>query len=152
MNRAKLKKSEKSLLVGTTGLAVLFAAGAVWWQTINVPPVVNIPTPAMPSPNAFDFYMKAGQAQVAANPPVDPIHDSRPLPFPRPSPQQMARRYPTAAKEAWLRRNAPALQILRQGFAYKYHEPPIRTYFFSSLYHGKFRELARLLVVESHAR
>ena len=53
------------------GLIVFIALCAVavngWRQGIdymNAPPEVEIPTPQMPSPNAYDFYVKAGKAII----------------------------------------------------------------------------------------
>ncbi|MDQ3814284.1 MAG: type II secretion system protein GspG [Armatimonadota bacterium] len=147
----RLNRSEKKLFIWSGLVIALFLALGFGWRAFNADPVVQIPTPTMPNPNAFDFYVKAGQAKVAApNPAVDPVHDFRTPPA---SPQELKRRYPTAAKEAWLRKNAKALQLLRQGFRYEYRQPPTRS-FTSMLFHryAPFRELARLLSVECHAR
>src|SRR5690349_6406407 len=45
-------------------LAILGWFGYSWWQTLNEVPKVSIPTPMMPSPNARDYYIKAGNALV----------------------------------------------------------------------------------------
>jgi hypothetical protein len=143
----KITGSEKKLFL-LTGIALVFIVGfGAWWQYVNAIPDVEIPTPKMPSPNAYDFYVKAGKAIIPANPPVDPVHDVRQIPK-----AQWKTYYPTAKKEAWLRRNAQALHLLRQGFKYPCRVPPQRS-FSSTLFgnNGSFRELARMLIVESHA-
>jgi len=151
LKTTKLDRSETKLVLWSATVSVLFLGLGLGWRSFNADPVVAIPMPTMPSPNAFDFYVKAGQAQVVANPPVDAIHDLN-APPQELSPRELARRYPMAAKEAWLRKNAPALKLLRQGFAYPYLQPPVRSFRALTPYYGKFRELARLLAVESHAR
>ncbi len=45
-------------------IVVLGAAVGFWLHSINTLPVVNIPTPVMPSPNAYDYFVNAGNAIV----------------------------------------------------------------------------------------
>ena len=77
----------------------------------------------MPSPNAYDFYVRAGAAIIKANPAVDPTDN--PIFVPE---SQRSTRYTTSAKEAWLRRNITTRNLLRQGFKYSCHVPPRRSY------------------------
>ena len=119
-------------------------------QPANAIDEVQIPAPQMPSPNAYDFYIKAIAAYVPANPPVDAILDSKEIPE-----AQWKTVYPTAKKEAWLRQNAKTLDLLRQGFQYSSRVPPARDYAAIAErlpVYSKFREMARLLTIESHAR
>lgn len=102
---------------------------------------------SVPSPNAYDFYVKAGQALVAGTPAVDPIY--RPGSYGA-GVAQDEHRYPLAVKQAWLKQNAATLAWLRQAFKHTYREPPQQP---GSAFPvmARFRELARLLIVESHA-
>lgn len=48
-------------------VGVLSLVGHYWWQALNANPVVTIPTPTLPSPNAYDYYVKACAAMVNQN-------------------------------------------------------------------------------------
>lgn len=104
----KITSSEKKLFVLTGFMLASIIGFGAWWQFVNAVPDVKIPSPKMPSPNAYDFYVKAIAAHVPANPPVDPILDSQKIPAVR-----WKKYYPTAKKEAWLRQNAKTLKLLR---------------------------------------
>jgi len=45
-------------------VAALAFCGHSWWTSLNVLPTVIIPTPKMPSPNALDYFIQAGQSLV----------------------------------------------------------------------------------------
>jgi hypothetical protein len=148
--------AEKRLLT-ISGCSISLLLGVVGWRAYrDAEPIIDIPTPTFPSPNAFDYYLKAGQMHEAwkkATPGyalVDPVTDARSSVGL--SPQQLAHLYPTAAKTAWIRKNATVLATVRQGFRYKYHSPLNRspsTATFRFRYE-EFHELARLLAIESH--
>jgi len=156
MNKTKMTPVEKRAIGITTCAALLLLGVGLWRSSLDADPSVNVPLPRMPSPNAFDFYVKAGvmhRALEKATPSaaaVDPVTD--PQDWTVLSPQQLAQRYPTAAKESWVRKNGPALQLLRQGFAYQYRSPAARSFVTQLPYLADFRGLARLLIIESHAR
>jgi hypothetical protein len=149
-----MTKGEKRLLGATIGGVGLLILVASWRAGLDADPALNIPTPKMPSLNAYDFYVQAANAHktlVATTPgakAVDPVTD------PRVStgltPQQLAQRYPLATKEAWIKKNAPVFQLLRRGFAYEYRTPPVRTSTAPFMHYADFRELTRLLVIETH--
>lgn len=108
-------------------------------------PSAQIPTPTPLSPNAYEFYVKAGYALVRARKDLDAIFDSQDIPE-----AQWKTAYPTARKEAWLKQNATARRVMRQGFTYPAQVPVSRAP--GNLAHPnsmKMRSLARLLVVES---
>jgi hypothetical protein len=144
----KLSRGEKNLfLVTSFAIALLLGFGA-WRSYVNAIPDVKIPTPKLPNPNAWDFYVKAGAAIVPANPPVDPAYDSQVVPR-----SQWNKRYPTARKRSWIRANTRAMSVLRQGFKYSCLVPPQRAE--DQMHLGantKFRELARMLAMESRIR
>lgn len=99
------------LLVGTVGLLCVGLL-AVGWHLAHDDPTVAIPNPAMPNPNAFDYYVAASSGVVGANTFLD-IGVSRP-------------KVPMTLEqgEAVIKRNAGALRTLHQGFEYEYRNPP----------------------------
>jgi hypothetical protein len=135
------------------GSLALFLGAGLWWNHLNSAPIDEIPNPKLPEPNAFDYYVKAGNthaallAATAGATSVDPVTDGRSRPAW--TSRQLAQAYPIAAKIAWLRKCAPALRTLRQGFQYQYREPPQRGFMLLP-YYAQFRSLARLLIIESH--
>jgi hypothetical protein len=152
MNKRHLTSKEK-VLIGVTAFAVFLIPASAYR---NATPVVSVPTPVMPSPNAHDYYAKAVQLHTTlvrttlnANS-VDPITDGRNVQGL--TAQQLKQRYPTAAKEAWLRKNAVVLQTLRRGFKYSHLSPPVRSYSTPLPYIATYRSLGRLLRIESHAK
>jgi len=116
------------------------AAGGFWYW-INIPPQIDIPNPVMPNPNGYDYFLRAGAAFVKDDIGVDETTDINLTP-------DKPKKYPIAAKEAWLQRNAKAFRLLREGLKYP-SEHPRNT---PSSRYSQFRGLARALVVESHAR
>ena len=140
----KITRSEKKFFF-VTGLAIaMILAYGMWSQWANVIPDVNFPSPKMPSPNGYDLYVRAGAAIIPANPAVDPIFDTKVVPE-----SQWSSRYPTANKEAWLRRNATALNLFRRGLKHQSRVPLLQA---TPSNKSHLRHLARALVVESNAR
>jgi hypothetical protein len=127
------------------GVIILCLAAGGFWYWINIPPQIKIPTPVMPKPNGYDYFIRAGAAYVEDSKGVDELTDRHdPVPG-------KTKQYPIAAKEAWLRQNAKAFQFLREGLKYPALHSPVRSGD-SSIKYGKFRDLARALMVESHVR
>lgn len=150
-----MKKSHKQVLGIVAGCVVALFGTRFVRHRIAEPEIV-IPPTTLPKPNAFDYYGKAGKlydALVAKAPGADRIDITTDLRGkPNSTPQQLKQKYPTTAKLAWIRKCAPVLQTLRQGFAYEYREPPQRSLMSTRQYYTQYRALARLLVVESHTR
>ena len=76
------------LLILTGVVLLVIAAVVAWLQIMNAPPVVKIPTPVMPSPNAHDFYVRAGNAlrdkdriSYASNDAGLPVKPPSPIPI-----------------------------------------------------------------------
>ena len=133
---------KKKLLIAA-GLVVV-VAGVIVTQLRpdDTLPTAEIPTKKLPSPNGYDFYVKAGQLLKPAPKDLDAIFDSQNLPE-----ADWKTAYPTAKKQAWLAQNAGALKSMRQGFHYSAQVPPKNSLYSSHL--SRFRSLARVLVVES---
>jgi len=95
-------------------------------------------------PNAYDFYMRAGKAlDYKDQGPDFPFFNDAKLNAPFAS--------PWARREAVLRRNARALSLMRQGFAFSYSPPPVTSYWNVVRYplFPQTRQMARLLGMEA---
>jgi hypothetical protein len=135
----------KRLLFLLGGVIVLCLAACGFWYWINIPPQIKIPTPVMPHPNGFDYFRRAGAAFVKDTQGVNVSTDS--------SISNQPKQYPLAPKEAWLKKNAKAFQLLREGLKYPALHVAMRFDsgdFFPE--YAQYRHLAYALVVESHAR
>ena len=119
------------LLMIVLALVVTVAGLGVWFQGRDRMPTLVVPTPAMPSPNAFDFYSRASAAVVGDA----IISPSTPHPPP----------VPTAAQVAVIQQNAGAIALLHQGFLYPLQEPPVRSFSTPLPQYQHFRALARML-------
>ncbi|MCW3100054.1 MAG: hypothetical protein JWL77_5672 [Chthonomonadaceae bacterium] len=104
-----------------------------WWTEAMKTPVVTIPTPALPNPNAFDFYVGAGNA-VVNDKQIGNAVGTKPVVV-----------YTLAQKEALVQQNLGVINTLHQGFAYSYLNPPARSFDVLFPYYAKFRSVARLL-------
>jgi len=51
------------IMAGITGLCIVGLVG-LWWHLAGGEPVLVVPNPVMPSPNAFDCYTAAGRGVV----------------------------------------------------------------------------------------
>lgn len=128
-------------------LAVLLVFVGFWVRGNSAPLVVIPPPPSPPNPNAYDFYLRAAQG-VAKTRDVDAA--GAPPRLNRPT-------FTLAQKQALLALNAQPLADLRAGMAFRYQQPAIRTLAQDSQFsrqqvYGKFRTLARLLVLEGQVR
>jgi hypothetical protein len=128
----------------TVLLMLLSAWTFVWWQRADAlpPQTARTATLALPRPNAYDFYVRAGRQAV----------DGPFLRTPAEQRKELKRLVTRAETAVGLRRNAKALKTLRAGFAYPYHEPPGRSFFdpYKDLF--SFFVLAQVLSVEAQAR
>lgn len=99
----------------------------------------------MPNPNGYDYFQRAGKAFVKDTKGVDEITDT--------SPPSKSKKYPLAAKEAWLKKNAKAFHLVREGLKYPALSSPSFSIFDMSFpEYAQYRGIARALAVESHAR
>jgi len=132
-------RSSSCLGCGLIGLAGLVLIG-LWGVVAARIPAVNIPAHVMPSPNAFDFYVQAGNAIVGDTQIGDAISTMPSTP------------YPLVQKEALVQQNLGAISTLHQGFAYPYVNPSTRGTDTSFLYLAKFRSIARLMALRGLVR
>lgn len=146
MKRAKFSRAERTMMLGSGCLIGLLLVFSRWHRSSNDIPVVNLPNPQLPQPNAFDIYVQAGNMVV----PCLVLRDTRLIPeMPDTIPNDILEQAPLTTLKSWLRPNQPALQTLRSGFAYPYLQPPSRSWYDNWPYRHKFRDLARLLAMES---
>lgn len=144
--RVRWEKAEKRFIAASLLLIALFYASLSWWGRINELPDYQIPNPALPSPNAFDTYQKALWLMApVVKPAVDPIIDTEEIT----DPKEIARRYSLPRREAWLKQNAAAFALLRQGLKQQYQQPAARSWSTLFPYFARYRELARRLTIES---
>ena len=151
-----LSKGEKRLLIAS--IAFVIAAGAIGYgfYSINVNPVVKIPEPTMPSPNARDVYMAAqglmvytmnvGTGPSGYSLSIDDVYGSIQAGKIVPNPKRPGTPVPKLADmQALTAMNAPVFNMVRQGFACEYRETPARS--FSQLFphYSKLRSMARVM-------
>lgn len=132
-------KSQRGLWIVTIVVAMLAAIGWMWWSGLTRMPVVSIPTPTMPSPNAFDLINQAC-SNIQDEKQVGEAISSRPV-----AGQHL---YTPAEKAALVAKNATALQELRAAFQHEYMHPPSRSVNDMFPHFAKQRSMARLLMLE----
>src|SRR5581483_9785088 len=150
--RAQWRRAFRRLYLPAGTLALLLTAmGYGWLRYIDLDPNIRIPTPAMPSPNAYDFFRAAGQALIDDKKIGYAISKAPAKPNTAGS-TPGNHIYSLEEKEALVRINARALQLVRQGFAYPYQEPPARSVKTQFPHIAQFRSLARLLALEAQVK
>ncbi|HZT41723.1 MAG TPA: hypothetical protein VFA07_06020 [Chthonomonadaceae bacterium] len=148
MDTSRKTKRKNELLLGVVGCLALAAMfGWMGWVSLNRNPALAIPTPRMPSPNAYDYYVRASDA-------IKPItyHGSKVNVIFSILMKSGALEpsYPADEKGAFVNANAPALKLLREGFTYDCQLPPVRSFhtphdLLNPM--GDFARLARLLLI-----
>ncbi len=132
-------------LLGLGGLGVLVALIVFF-----LPPDVAFPNTPLPSPNGFDYALRATQAQQTDLAALDKVLQIKP----KDTYDERQKIYVSHPQELqkWLSQNQAALQLLRQGLACEYREPPVRGVATVSPHYTGFRELGRTLTIESYVR
>lgn len=142
-------------LIFFTVVLVIAIAGGFWWHEINVVPTVVIPTPTMPKPNAFDYFVAASKLEMrsddvesaVATEPIQHfalVHGHVKVSESAPAQDTLAE------KEDLVRINEPALAKLRKGLSEAYAAPPTRSFTQSSRFYVQFIALGRLLELVGH--
>jgi hypothetical protein len=130
------------------GLAMFGMIGFLcfWMWRIGTVPDAEIPTPRLPTPNAHDTYVAAGNA----------LQDSTKIGFAIATRHYPAdpndRAYTLAEKQAFLDENKAVLAQIRTGLTQTYYAPPVRSPSTLMPYYAKFRGMARLLRLEQQTR
>jgi len=156
MKKKAMSKGERKLLIVVIIFVVLIGAVGYGFYSINVNPVVSIPTPVMPEPNALDLYINAYNLIVPSlytpagshpNLTVDHIgeciHAGKIGSIPRwgagAAPPRMT------DMQALMTKNAPVISTVHQGFACEYLNTPARSFNQIGPHYAKMRGLARVL-------
>ena len=127
------------LYLGVFG-AMLAGIVVLWWTAAMKTPHVVIPTPTLPTLNAFDFYVKASDAIVKFKE-IGDASGSKPMVV-----------LNHAQRKALVQPNLGVIKTLHQGFAYPYVNPPVRSMETLLPYYAKFRGMARLLSIQGKVR
>lgn len=144
------KKGNSRLLIGVIGCLILTALfGWMAWASLNCNPDVVIPTAVLPSRNAYDYYVRAKDT-------VKPItYHGRKVNVIFSilmASGALEPSYPSDEKAAFVKANAPALRLLREGFAYDCQLTPIRSFGAQSKQFAPFGRLARLLLLDGEIK
>jgi len=134
-------KGEKAIVVGVVIFLAVATASAMWMNSVDTVPLVNVPTPTMPSPNGFDYMVAASKGAVEGwpMPGFSPPGGSGPVKELDLSDPKIA-----AAADALIRRNQPSLKEARQSLSFAYLSPPIRSFNQPFPYLARFRSLVRV--------
>ena len=120
--------------------------GIVYYRGIHPDHFPAVPTHALSSPNAFDYFQRAGDGAEGD------LTRGQSLGVPAGTMSGNFLQYTPAQQAEVLRAVAPDLATLRQGFAYPYVNPPIRDWDAKLLYYPRFRALARILELEGSVK
>ena len=129
-----------ALVIALSVLLIITAPALAWWQ-MNRNPILHVPTPALPSPNAFNYYVQAASALpyvdkyygfYVSTPSKGSNYD--PTTFPTMNPTQRA---------SLLALHSEVTRLFRQGTQYPCLAPPIRSFAAHRPYYAKFRNMAR---------
>ena len=123
-----------------TGLSIVGLLAC--WRLLQEDPMVARPVVALPSPNAYDFYLAADKANART---LDTIMQN-PAFWKWPEGEQALKQI-----EAAIQKDAPALPLLHRGFAYEYRNPPYNPNALHPEW-AAFRSLARLVAMQSEVR
>lgn len=126
------------LLLLRLTLAALLLTGCHGGKPSAEAAFAPVPGNVLPSPNAFDYYAKAGAALRDADKitaALDPRHPTLP-----------------AAQEHLVRENAAALALVRKGFAFPYMNPAQRSETETWPYYAHDRKLCRLLRLQGQKK
>ncbi len=172
--RLYLNWGKKALLICCSLFVMLFATTTLRSEDIDADPQVTIPPPAaMPSPNARDFYIEAGNALVPLQ--VNTKQGMHSLGINEiawmigkgqlpgtgtgiaayyTQPHKHAAEPVPSAKELQklLSDNAPAMAMLRQGFRYAYREIPTRSFRTLFPYFAKYRQMVNCLRIDAYVK
>ncbi len=145
-------KQKSSIPYGKISLAIclpiilLLGLLKMWMNALNTIPDMKVPSHTMPAVNARDFFVKAydqEQSKSRADWALYTKHNTR---------NKDDHLYSDSDKEKIIAANALSLKTLRQGLAYPYMEPPIRSFSTLLPHLAKFRGIARLLRLEANTR
>ena len=157
VNARRTMGTGKKIAIGSGAATLALLAGMNY--TIakrNELPNITIPVTPPPSPNAYPLFVGAANRikdskaigyAISNRSPAKPGASAPPA-----SAAAENHVYTLAEKANIVRENQDALVMLRQGFAYGYANPPARSLDAVFPQFAKFREMARLLTLESQVK
>jgi len=163
--RPKQRSLRHKILAGLSvvGLTLMVLIGWRWTVTMQAP-VLTIPNPVMPNPNAYDYYVGAATGIVNSKQ-IDEV--SATIPTYQPAVhapggtgegENLEAVYPPPtmpmtfqSKAMVVQQNAAVIAQLHQGFEHPYLQPACRS-FDAYFYGAEFRKLARLLELQGRVR
>lgn len=127
-------------------ILALIAIIGYWYYEANKVPLISIPTPKMPNPNAFDTFVKAGSL----------LQDEKSIDYAFATKHSSGikedREYTLAEMDKILVDNKETFSVLRKGFGEEYRNPPARSFAALFPYYARFRALARALAFEAEVK
>ena len=134
----------RSLLrCAVTTTPLIATVGFIWFQHINAPPVVHVPTSTLPSPNAVDMLILADSQLVGRND----------IGFAVATRQVPGQRVFTSDEKATLvAENATALATIQRALTRPYQNRAVRKLNQPLTELARFRGLARLLSIQGQVR
>ena len=142
--RLRARKNPAKLIAAAV-FAILVILTIVWWTSAQQLPMITVPSPKLPTPNAFDTFNSA-----AAN-----FVDGSKIGYAigtRHTGLKDDRDYTWVEKRKFVAENALTLKLLRKGLHQVYLNPPARSFNFMFPYYARYRAMARLLVLESQVK
>jgi hypothetical protein len=153
LHKRRLRRIGRRLLLSAGALSLLLTLGGYsWLRALDSYPNIPVPTPILPVPNAFDSFRAAGAALVEEKKTSSVLLALTGTPQQQEQVRKSLDAPPRRLEAQLLKENSRALQLVREGFAYPYQEPPVRSMNTLFSHHTTFRSLARLLVLEAHAK
>jgi hypothetical protein len=145
-------RGEKAILICSAVVLVVGIAWSTWINDLNAMPIVHVPTLSMPSPNAFDYFVNAGNSAVegwpmsgtrppGANPrgPLTQVVDKPNLDDPA----------IMNAADTLLKQNQGALATVEKGLAFQYRTSAVRSFSQPLAYLAPFRKMARIMAFQA---
>lgn len=134
--------------------AALVAVALIAWRRASRVPAISIPTPRLPSPNAYDTLLAAARALVGGNTYEVAALPGEPLP---PGASRYMKRITLAQAQSLLKQNAAAIRLMRRAFRQQYWAPQENMYDLASATrsmreNASFRGLSRFLEFDSRTR
>ncbi|GAB4459019.1 MAG: hypothetical protein OHK0029_21080 [Armatimonadaceae bacterium] len=125
-------------LIGAWVAAILGAlaifAGGRWYIGVQNPKIA-IPNPAMPTPNAFDKYIQAGEMAKAQAKTINRLTDSK-------------EDFDLAEARTFVAEHSEMLRLVRAGLREDCRMPPARSFYALFPYLAHFRTLAKAFQIE----
>lgn len=151
LRRLAWRRGRRTLFRFVGGCTAFVGLTVGWLLYANTIPDPHVPMPIMPNPNAFDYYVRAAKMLTRKNEleAVTSAKPDMPVMVKLPNGKQEAHSYSLKEKIALIAENEPAFATLQQGLAYRYQNPPVRSFKTLLPYYADFRSLARALNLKS---